>query len=248
MEKIYLYESELGKLRYFLINNEVFMVFKDVSSALGFDTTFANAYVKTEDTMVVPYTNTIGKSDEIQAINIYSVCSFISFGMMKANNELATKFKDIVFKGLIPKVILSSKPEISKEDEAILGIIHANSDTERANEIYKFKNAILNNKPAVTHKRRSKKSIDCVSITDATKCLNLKHGQISNYFLSKGMIYYSGEKNTSVHVKPEASSYLIVFDDGSSRRKLGITPDGIDYIETNIESVRAVSSRVRKVI
>lgn len=247
MEKIYLYESELGKLRYFVINNEVFMVFKDVSSALGFDTTFANAYVKTEDTMVVPYTNTIGKSDEIQAINIYSVCSFISFGMMKANNELAAKFKDIVFKGLIPKVISSSKPEISKEDEAILGIIHANSDTERANEIYKFKNAILNNKP-IPHRRRKKERVDCVSITDATKCLNLKHGQISNYFLSKGMIYYSGEKNTSVHVKPEASSYLIVFDDGSSRRKLGITPDGIDYIETNIESVRAVSSRVRKVI
>ena len=40
----------------------------------------------------------------------------------------------------------------------------------------------------------------------------------------------------------------MVFDDGSSRRKLGITPDGINYIESNIASIRAISSRVRKVV
>lgn len=242
MEKIYLYESELGKLRYFIVNNEIHMVLKDVSNALNIDLKFARSYINAEDSMNIPFTNTIGKPDEIQVINLYGVCSLISL----RKDDDGAKFKNVVFKGIIPNIIsLSSRPAISKEDEAILGIIHANSDTERANEIYKFKNALLNNKPKREYKR---KKDGVVSITEVTKCFNLKSGQISNYFFTKGMIYYSGEKNTSVHVKPEASNYLMVFDDGSSRRKLGITPDGINYIESNIASIRAISSRVRKVV
>lgn len=246
MNKMTIYEDESNvKLRYTLINNEPWFSVKEISKELAFENPNSlKEYINDEDIKTVESSNVLNKPESVDVINLYALSQAVSMSMAKKNNSGAVRLKHAVFGKIIPSVIKTGikSNELSPEDAAILGIVHSKTDTEKATYISKFKDAIIN--------CPEKKKIDipenkAFSIRSVTENLKLKNGQLTNWLLIKGFLKYdSNGKNP--YIDDSGLKYLTLYDKGTSRRNLGITEEGLSYIESYINDVVATPARISK--
>lgn len=249
MEKIFLYDSTCGKLRYSLVNNEVWFFSSDIVNALKLDKTVVNLYIKESDKKSITHMNSLGVVNNTMAINLYGIFQLISFGSMNSESN-AMDVKNIILKNIIPSLTKTNNaPELSKEDKAILDIIHANTDLERAYGISNFKKAVtatanvIPKETKVDRRRKPANTSPIFKISNINDDYNLKRGQITKWFIDNGMFNYGGESGKSPQIKETGYTYLRFFNEGTSKRKIGLTEEGVNLVKNNIEDIRNVKVR-----
>lgn len=246
MNKICLYESMYGRLRYSLVNGEPWFALRDISNALNISD--AALYISDDDKRDLPYVDSLGKHNSLQAINLFGVCFLIHTASLRVDKTKALGFKDVILRRVISGIInqTETNSSISPEDKAILGIIHAKTDTERAKEIGNFKSAILNCKSDDSVVKTKKVKTNIHPVSKVTRDFDLKNGQIINWAYEEGFISYHGKGNKSAAISDIGNRFLRFYDEGKSKRKIGITDEGYSLIESNLENIKSTNSRLRK--
>lgn len=72
-----------------------------------------------------------------------------------------------------------------------------------------------------------------VSLTDITKSFNLKRGQISVWAKTNGFIH-----KTITEVNKKGEKYFRVVCADGEHKGIGITEEGIKYIDSNLEEIK----------
>lgn len=131
---------------------------------------------------------------------------------------------------------------LNNEDLALLKICKANSPEETALAVHDYRvvitqpllDTIEKQKPmaALAELRIDKKG--CYSLTDVTKTLKLKKGQITKWAKSKEYIH-----KTIQEVNIAGEHLFKVYSSDGIHNSIGIKEDGLQQIKTNIEEIRA---------
>lgn len=130
---------------------------------------------------------------------------------------------------------------ISEKDKAILAIVNAKSDAERAIAINRLEETVTQplvetiekQKPmaALAELRIDKKG--CYSLTDVTKSLGLKRGQITKWARAKEYIH---KKLHEVNIAGE--KFFKVYSSDGVHNSIGIKEDGFQEINNNLEEIK----------
>ena len=75
----------------------------------------------------------------------------------------------------------------------------------------------------------------CYSLTDVTKSLRLKRGQITNWAKSQGFIHKSISE-----VNNKGENYFKIYSTDGVHNQIGITEAGLEYINEHIEEVKEI--------
>ena len=153
--------------------------------------------------------------------------------------EAAERFQDWVTDEVLPTIRKTAgyiPTTIEMTDEEImaraLGI--AQRTIENKNKEIEFKNKIIEEqKPFVAIAKERIVKGECVSLTDVTKGLNLKKGQISVWAKNNGLLSKAG---TEVNKKGE--EYFKIYVDKKGFKCIGIKEKGIDLINNNLEDIK----------
>jgi phage antirepressor YoqD-like protein len=134
------------------------------------------------------------------------------------------------------------KSSISEKDLAIIAIVNANSEVERALAINKLESLVAQplietiekQKPmaALAELRIDKKG--CYSITDVTKALNLKKGQITRWAKAMGYIHKKIQE-----VNQAGEKFFKVYSSDSIHNSIGVKEDGLQEINNKLEEIMA---------
>lgn len=132
---------------------------------------------------------------------------------------------------------------LSVEDLAMLKVMKSNTDEEKMLAIQEYrktvvqplKDTIEKQKPMVglAEMRIDKKG--CYSLTDVTKSLHFKRGQITRWAKSQGFIH-----KTLAEVNNKGKEYFKVYSTDGVHNQIGITEDGLEYINEHIEEVKEI--------
>lgn len=128
----------------------------------------------------------------------------------------------------------------SDADLALLGIAKAQSDLERAVAISHYNEVVVKplqetiekQKPMVglAEMRIDKKG--CYSLTDVTKSLHLKRGQITKWAKENGYIH-----KTLQEVNHKGEELFKVYSTDGIHNQIGITDNGLEYINNHIDEI-----------
>jgi phage antirepressor YoqD-like protein len=131
---------------------------------------------------------------------------------------------------------------ISEKDMAILAIVNAKSDIERALAISNLEDTVTQplietiekQKPmaALAELRIDKKG--CYSITDVTKALELKKGQITRWAKARNYIHKKLQE-----VNNAGDKFFKVYSMDGVHNCIGIKDDGLQEINNKLEEVKA---------
>lgn len=134
------------------------------------------------------------------------------------------------------------KEVINAEDLALLRICKSNSPEETALAVTEYRKVVTTplletiekQKPmtALAELRIDKKG--CYSLTDVTKTLGLKRGQITRWAKAKSYIH---KKIQEVNIAGE--QFFKVYSSDSVHNSIGIKEDGLQEIKNNLEEIRA---------
>ena len=130
---------------------------------------------------------------------------------------------------------------LSIEDLAMLKVMKSNTDEEKMLAIQEYrktvvqplKDTIEKQKPMVglAEMRIDKKG--CYSITDVTKSLHLKKGQITRWAKSQGFIH-----KTLAEVNNKGEGLFKVYSTDGKYNSVGITNDGLQYINNHLDEIK----------
>ena len=73
----------------------------------------------------------------------------------------------------------------------------------------------------------------CFSLTDATKSLQLKRGQITRWAKEEGYIH-----KTQIEVNKSGEQYFKVYSSDAKHNQIGITENGLILIKSKIDEIR----------
>lgn len=131
---------------------------------------------------------------------------------------------------------------LSSEDLALLRICKSNSPEETALAVTEYRKAVTTplletiekQKPmaALAELRIDKKG--CYSLTDVTKTLELKRGQITKWAKAKAYIH---KKIQEVNIAGE--QFFKVYSSDGIHNSIGIKEDGLQEIKNNLEEIKA---------
>lgn len=124
---------------------------------------------------------------------------------------------------------------INAEDLAILKICKANSTEEKALAINQYREAVVQpllntietQKPLVGLAELRIDKMGCFSLTDVTKSLGLKRGQITKWAKEQGLIH-----KTIQEVNKAGEKLFKVYSKDGLHNSVGITEDGLREIKT----------------
>ena len=130
---------------------------------------------------------------------------------------------------------------VSEKDKAILSIVNAKSDIERALAINKLEETVTKplietiekQKPMATLAELRIDKKGCYSITDVTKSLELKKGQITRWAKAKEYIH-----KKIYEVNKSGEEYFKVYSSDGIHNNIGIKEDGLQFINNNLEEIR----------
>lgn len=240
--------EEFGKVRTTIVDGEPWFVLKDITNILGIARGSKVSERLDEDEVRSTYiTDSLGRNQNTIIINesgLYAV-------VMRSDKPIAKPFRKWVTSEVLPSIRKTGSYSIvqSKEDAAALAVLHANDSTSRLIALAEYKNVIET--PLLETIEEQKPHVDvainriekkgCYSITDVTKSLGLKTGQITNWAKSNGLIH-----KTINEVNKLGSKFFKVYSTDGVRNNIGITYDGLNFIKENIEYIKNTPARIKK--
>ncbi len=142
---------------------------------------------------------------------------------------------------------VKQKPQLSPQEQLALQLFNGGIDAITAHkqllelETKELTNTIEEQKPFVAIAKERIVKGECVSLTDVTKGLNLKKGQISVWAKNNGLLSKVG---TEVNKKGE--EYFKIYIDKKGFKCVGIKEKGIDLINNNLEDIKNSPCRMTR--
>ena len=133
---------------------------------------------------------------------------------------------------------------LSIEDLAMLKVMKSNTDEEKMLAIQEYRKTVVQplqetiekQKPMVglAEMRIDKKG--CYSLTDVTKSLHFKRGQITRWAKSQGFIH-----KTLAEVNNKGEEYFKVYSTDGVHNQIGITESGLNYINKHAYEISGIA-------
>ena len=228
--------TEFGSVRGIEINGEPWLVGKDVCNVLNYSnpTKALKDHVDAED-MTFNETLKLSRQSGAWLINESGFYSLVfSSEMPKAKN-----FKHWVTSEVLPSIRKTGSYSIQKKVDSYMiedSIARAKRWIEEEEERRTLKLTVENQKPMVmlAEERIDKKG--CYSLTDVTKSLHFKRGQITRWAKSQGFIH-----KTLTEVNNKGEEYFKVYSTDGVHNQIGITESGLNYINQHACEISGIA-------
>ena len=228
--------AEFGSVRGIEINGEPWLVGKDVCNVLNYSnpTKALKDHVDAED-MTFNETLKLSRQSGAWLINESGFYSLVfSSEMPKAKN-----FKHWVTSEVLPSIRKTGSYSIQQKVDSYMiedSIARAKRWIEEEEERRTLKLTVENQKPMVmlAEERIDKKG--CYSLTDVTKSLHFKRGQITRWAKSQGFIH-----KTLTEVNNKGEEYFKVYSTDGVHNQIGITENGLDYINQHACEISGIA-------
>lgn len=218
--------TEFGSVRTLVINGEPYFVGKDIALILGYakPRNAIAAHVDEEDKKDAPIQGDLGGTQEMTDINESGLYSLI----LSSKLPKAKEFKRWVTSEVLPSIRKMGSYSIQHKVDSYMiedSIARAKRWIEEEEERRTLKLTVENQRPMVmlAEERIDKKG--CYSLTDVTKSLHFKRGQITRWAKSQGFIH-----KTLAEVNNKGEEYFKVYSTDGVHNQIGITKSGLDYI------------------
>lgn len=228
--------TEFGSVRGMEINGEPWLVGKDVCNVLNYSnpTKALKDHVDAED-MTFNETLKLSRQSGAWLINESGFYSLVfSSEMPKAKN-----FKHWVTSEVLPSIRKTGSYSIQQKVDSYMiedSIARAKRWIEEEEERRTLKLTVEHQKPMVmlAEERIDKKG--CYSLTDVTKSLHFKRGQITRWAKSQGFIH-----KTLTEVNNKGEEYFKVYSTDGVHNQIGITESGLDYINQHACEISGIA-------
>ena len=228
--------AEFGSVRGIEINGEPWLVGKDVCNVLNYSnsTKALKDHVDAED-MTFNETLKLSRQSGAWLINESGFYSLVfSSEMPKAKN-----FKHWVTSEVLPSIRKTGSYSIQQKVDSYMiedSIARAKRWIEEEEERRTLKLTVENQKPMVmlAEERIDKKG--CYSLTDVTKSLHFKRGQITRWAKSQGFIH-----KTLTEVNNKGEEYFKVYSTDGIHNQIGITESGLNYINQHACEISGIA-------
>lgn len=229
--------TEFGSIRTMQINGEPHFVGKDVALILGYakPRNAIAVHVDEEDKKVAPIQGDLGGTQEMTIINESGLYSLI----LSSKLPKAKGFKHWVTSEILPSIRKTGSYSIQQKVDSYMiedSIARAKRWIEEEEERRTLKLTVEHQKPMVmlAEERIDKKG--CYSLTDVTKSLHFKRGQITRWAKSQGFIH-----KTLAEVNNKGKEYFKVYSTDGVHNQIGITEDGLDYINKHAYEISKIA-------
>lgn len=229
--------TEFGSIRTMQINGEPHFVGKDVALILGYakPRNAIAVHVDEEDKKVAPIQGDLGGTQEMTIINESGLYSLI----LSSKLPKAKGFKHWVTSEILPSIRKTGSYSIQQKVDSYMiedSIARAKRWIEEEEERRTLKLTVEHQKPMVmlAEERIDKKG--CYSLTDVTKSLHFKRGQITRWAKSQGFIH-----KTLAEVNNKGEEYFKVYSTDGVHNQIGITEDGLDYINKHAYEISEIA-------
>ena len=180
-------------------------------------------------------------NDESMLQMLNKESTFVRYKTIKLIKELKEE------NAKLKQQLQNQKPQLSPQEQLALQLFNGGIDAITAHkqllelETKELTNTIEEQKPFVAIAKERIVKGECVSLTDVTKGLNLKKGQISVWAKNNGLLSKVG---TEVNKKGE--EYFKIYIDKKGFKCIGIKEKGIDLINNNLEDIKNSPCRMTK--
>ena len=228
---------EFGRIRTMEINGEPYFVGKDIALILGYakPRNAIAAHVDEEDKKDAPIQGDLGGTQEMTVINESGLYSLI----LSSKLPKAKEFKCWVTSEVLPSIRKTGSYSIQQKVDSYMiedSIARAKRWIEEEEERRTLKLTVEYQKPMVmlAEERIDKKG--CYSLTDVTKSLHFKRGQITRWAKSQGFIH-----KTLAEVNNKGVEYFKVYSTDGVHNQIGITESGLDYINKHACEISGIA-------
>lgn len=225
--------AEFGSVRTLVINGEPYFVGKDVATILGYSNPrdAISKHVDDEDKGVAKC-DTLGGVQDLTMINESGLYSLI----LSSKMPTAKKFKHWVTSEVLPSIRKIGSYSIQQKVDSYMiedSIARAKRWIEEEEERRTLKLTVEHQKPMVmlAEERIDKKG--CYSLTDVTKSLHLKKGQITRWAKEQGFIH-----KTLPEVNNKGEGLFKVYSTDGKYNSVGITNNGLQYINNHLDEIK----------
>lgn len=229
--------TEFGSVRTLVINGEPYFVGKDIALILGYakPRNAIAAHVDEEDKKDAPIQGDLGGTQEMTVINESGLYSLI----LSSKLPKAKSFKRWVTSEVLPSIRKMGSYSIQQKVDSYMiedSIARAKRWIEEEEERRNLRLTVENQKPMVmlAEERIDKKG--CYSLTDVTKSLHFKRGQITRWAKSQGFIH-----KTLAEVNNKGEEYFKVYSTDGVHNQIGITESGLDYINKHACEISGIA-------
>lgn len=209
--------AEFGEIRTVTINNEVWFVAKDVCDILGIQnvTQSMQQLENFERSMF-----NIGRQGEV---NIISESGFYTL-VLRSRKPIAKPFRLWVTSEVLPQIrktggYIPVKEEDTNEEIMAKAYLIATETLKRKTELIEKLQPMAD----IAETRIDKKG--CMSITDVTKSLGFKRGQITRWAKAKGYLHM-----TLTEVNKSGEKYFKVYSSDGVHNQIGVLEEGVHLI------------------
>lgn len=151
--------------------------------------------------------------------------------LMQSRKPAAKKWKKEVKKALkqirLTGGYIPTNEDDSEADIMAKALLIAQRTIEKKNSIIEYQKPLVQ----LAENRIDKKG--CFSITDATKSLGLKRGNITRWAKEEGYLH-----KTQTEVNKLGEKYFKVYSSDGKHNQIGVTEEGLRIIKENINQVR----------
>ena len=228
--------AEFGSVRTLVINGEPYFVGKDVAIILGYKNPrkALNDHIDSEDKGVTKC-DTLGGTQEMTVINESGLYSLI----LSSKLPKAKEFKRWVTSEVLPSIRKTGSYSVQQKVDSYMiedSIARAKRWIEEEEERRTLKLTVEHQKPMVmlAEERIDKKG--CYSLTDVTKSLHFKRGQITRWAKSQGFIH-----KTLAEVNNKGEEYFKIYSTDGVHNQIGITESGLDYINKHACEISGIA-------
>lgn len=193
------------------------------------------AHVDEEDKKDAPIQGDLGGTQEMTVINESGLYSLI----LSSKLPKAKEFKRWVTSEVLPSIRKTGSYSIQQKVDSYMiedSIARAKRWIEEEEERRTLKLTVEYQKPMVmlAEERIDKKG--CYSLTDVTKSLHFKRGQITRWAKSQGFIH-----KTLAEVNNKGVEYFKVYSTDGVHNQIGITESGLDYINKHACEISGIA-------
>lgn len=229
--------TEFGSVRTLVINGEPYFVGKDIALILGYvkPRNAIATHVDEEDKKDAPIQGDLGGTQEMTVINESGLYSLI----LSSKLPKAKKFKRWVTSEVLPSIRKTGSYSVQQKVDSYMiedSIARAKRWIEEEEERRTLKLTVEHQKPMVmlAEERIDKKG--CYSLTDVTKSLHFKRGQITRWAKSQGFIH-----KTLTEVNNKGEEYFKVYSTDGIHNQIGITESGLNYINKHACEISGIA-------